>query len=94
MSVAHYKTLLTELEANLTVSLILAPRETPQKFRRKLSLVKTRYGKVSGRLDFHFEVLDNPDAAEPEDASWSAVVVLLPEPAKPAPFKLTQTGGF
>lgn len=94
MSVAHYKTLLTELEANLTVSLILAHNETPQKFRRKLSLVKTRYGKVAGRLDFHFEVLCDQGAEIPEDISWSAVVVLLPEPAKPAPFKLTQTGGF
>ena len=91
MSVAHYKTLLTELEANLTVSLLLDPNETPQKFRRKLSLVKTRYGKMAGRLDFHFEHLANLDE---ETETWSAVVVLLPEPAKPAPFKLTQTGGF
>ena len=92
MSVAHYKTLLTELEANLTVSLLLTPELTPTKFRRKLSLIKTRYGKVAGRLDFHFELVQTGDKLH--ECSINAVVVLLPEPTKPAPFILADTGGI
>ena len=83
MSVAHYKELIKQLEADLTVSLILTD-ETPTRFRRKLSLIKTRFGTKAGRLDYHFEPLGGDE--------WSAVVVFLPEQPKPAPFTVVKGG--